>query len=86
MTDPIDVDAAAVWPEDAEDVDEGVLANWFVGEGGRVEEGETLCEIQVEKVSVDVPAPATGTLAAVAVGENEEFRRGDVLGRIRPTE
>ena len=37
------VDLASAWPEDAEDVDEGVVANWFVREGARVEAGDTLC-------------------------------------------
>lgn len=78
----VDVDSAAVWPEDAMDVEEAVVANWFVREGARVSEGETLCEIQIEKVSVDVPAPASGTLTDVLVAENDEFRRGDVLARI----
>jgi len=80
----VDVDSAAVWPADAMDVEEAVVANWFVREGDRVSEGETLCEIQIEKVSVDVPAPADGTLAAVLVPENGEFARGDVLARIEP--
>ncbi|WP_255193328.1 lipoyl domain-containing protein [Natronobeatus ordinarius] len=84
MSDVIEVDAATAWPEDAEDVDEGVIATWFAREGGTVEEGETICEIQVEKVSVDVPAPASGTLTEIVVGENEEFHRDDVLGRIEP--
>ena len=84
MSAGIEIDAAAVWPEDAEDVDEGMVATWFVREGGQVDEGETLCEIQVEKVSVDVPAPASGTLAEILVGENEEFHRDDALGRIEP--
>lgn len=76
------IDSAAVWPEDADDVEEAVVSNWFVREGGSVEEGETVCEIQIEKVSVDVPAPASGTLVERAIPENGEFRRGDVLGRI----
>ena len=78
------IDSAAVWPEDAEDVDEAVVANWFVREGGAVDAGEAVCEIQIEKVSIDVPAPAAGTLVERTVAENGEFRRGDVLGRIDP--
>ncbi|WP_336036338.1 lipoyl domain-containing protein [Halobacterium yunchengense] len=78
----VTIDSAAVWPEDADDVEEGVVANWFVREGASVEAGETVCEIQIEKVSVDVPAPAGGTLAERAVPENGEFRRGDALGTI----
>ncbi|WP_338726990.1 lipoyl domain-containing protein [Haladaptatus sp. DJG-WS-42] len=78
------VDSAAIWPADAMDVDEGVVSNWFVREGATVEAGDTICEIQIEKVSVDVPAPQSGTLVKRLVGENEEFRRGDSLARIEP--
>ncbi|MFB6068452.1 MAG: lipoyl domain-containing protein [Halobacterium sp.] len=76
-----DVDPADVWPEDAMDVEEAVVSNWFVRDGASVDEGETVAEIQIEKVSVDVPAPASGTLD-VLVGESEEFRRGDPIARI----
>lgn len=80
----VDVDSADYWPADADDVDEAVVANWFVREGGRVDAGDTVCEIQIEKVSVDVTAPESGTLAERVVPENGEFRRGDVLARIEP--
>ena len=80
----VDVDSESVWPADADDVDEAVVANWFVREGGRVDAGDTLAEIQIEKVSVDVTAPESGTLAERVVPENGEFRRGDVLARIEP--
>ena len=80
----VDIDSEAFWPDDAEEVDEAVVATWFVREGSSVEAGDTLCEIQIEKVSVDVPAPAGGTLEMIAVRENEEFRRGDSLGRLEP--
>lgn len=78
------VSSSAVWPEDAMDVEEGVVATWFTREGAHVDEGRTLCEIQIEKVSVDVPAPVSGTVGSLLVGENEEFERGDVLVRIQP--
>jgi pyruvate/2-oxoglutarate dehydrogenase complex dihydrolipoamide acyltransferase (E2) component len=78
------VDSGDYWPADADDVDEAVVANWFVREGGRVDAGDTLCEIQIEKVSVDVTASESGTLAERVVPENGEFRRGDVLARIDP--
>ncbi|MGA9402862.1 lipoyl domain-containing protein [Haladaptatus sp.] len=82
--DLVPVDSAAVWPEDAMDVEEAVVSNWFVSEGSRIEEGDTIAEIQIEKVSVDVPAPATGELMERLVDENEEFERGDALARIQP--
>ncbi|QLD90428.1 biotin attachment protein [Natronomonas salina] len=72
------------WPEDA-DEEEGFVANWFVREGATVEAGDVLCEIQVEKVSVDVLAPVDGELVEVVLGEDAEFRRGETLAYIRPT-
>ena len=77
------VDSAAVWPADA-DADEGVVVNWFAREGSHVDAGEAVCEFQVEKVSVDVPAPVAGELDEIVVGEDDEFRRGDALAWIRP--
>ncbi|WP_340102028.1 lipoyl domain-containing protein [Salinibaculum salinum] len=71
------------WPDDA-DSDEGVVVNWFTREGASVEEGESLCEVQVEKVSVDVLAPADGTLVEVVCEEDDEFARGDTLAWLEP--
>ncbi|MFB6129714.1 MAG: lipoyl domain-containing protein [Salinigranum sp.] len=82
--DTVAVDSEAVWPDDADDVEEAVVANWFASEGSHVDEGSTICEIQIEKVSVDVPAPTSGELIEVLVEENGEFARGDPLGRISP--
>lgn len=79
----VTVKSGAVWPADADDVEEAVVANWFVREGAAVDAGDTLCEIQIEKVSVDVPAPAGGELTDRLVPEGGEFRRGDPLARIR---
>ena len=81
--DRVAVDSGDVWPEDT-DEDEAVVVNWFLNEGSRVEAGDDLCEFQVEKVSVDVPAPATGTLAEIALEEDDEFERGAVLAWISP--
>lgn len=77
------VDTAAVWPEDA-DADEGVVVNWFISDGSHVDEGDALCEFQVEKVSVDVPSPASGTLDEITLDEDDEFEKGDTLAWIRP--
>ncbi|MFB6252366.1 MAG: lipoyl domain-containing protein [Halobellus sp.] len=68
----------AEWPDDA-DSDEGVVVNWFAREGAAVDAETSLCEVQVEKVSVDVLAPVAGTLEEVVVDEDGEFARGDTL-------
>ena len=81
----VDIDSASIWPADADDVDEGYLANWFVREGSAVDDGETIGEMQVEKVSIDVTAPTDGTVTELVVVEGGEFTRGDVLARIQPS-
>lgn len=79
--DRVAVGTEDVWPADA-DEDEGYVANWFVREGATVDPGDVLCEIQVEKVSVDVTAPVAGQLVDVVLGEDAEFRRGEPLAYI----
>ena len=71
------------WADDA-DSDEGIVANWFVREGSTIEESESICEIQIEKVSIDVLAPVSGTLSEIVKGEDDEFERGDTLAWITP--
>ncbi|MFC6823628.1 lipoyl domain-containing protein [Halopelagius fulvigenes] len=77
------VDTDDLWPEDT-DEDEGVVTNWFTDEGSAVTEGETIAEIQIEKVTVDVPAPASGVLSDRVLEKNDEFGRGDTLAYIEP--
>lgn len=79
--DRIAVTADDIWPADAE-TDEGVVVNWFKREGAIVKDGEDLCEIQIEKVSLDVEAPADGTLVEVVLDEDDEFERTDVIAYV----
>lgn len=77
------VETEANWPDDV-DADEGVVVNWFFREGQTVDEGDSLCEIQVEKVSLDIHAPVAGELAEIVLGEDDEFERGARLAWIDP--
>ena len=79
----IAVDVADYWPDDVDEA-EGVVANWFASEGREVEAGESICEIQVEKVSIDVPAPAAGTISDIERDEDDEITPDDTLAWIDP--
>jgi pyruvate/2-oxoglutarate dehydrogenase complex dihydrolipoamide acyltransferase (E2) component len=81
--DRVPVVADGDWADDV-DADEGVVVNWFATAGRSVAAGESLCEIQIEKVSVDVTAPVAGELVEVVRGENDEFSVGETLAWIRP--
>lgn len=82
-TDRVAITADGDWTADV-DAEEGVVVNWFAGEGSVVDEGGSLCEIQVEKVSIDMEAPIDGTLDEIAHGEGDEFTIGDTLAWIEP--
>lgn len=60
---------------------EGVVATWFVAEGEQVAEGDLLAEVAVDKVSVEIPAPAAGTVR-VLVAEGQTARQGAVIAHI----
>lgn len=60
---------------------EGVLSSWFVDDGQHVDEGQTLAEVQVDKVAADVPAPVSGTVHLL-VEEEEVVTQGRPIARI----
>lgn len=77
------VTADGDWESDVDET-EGVVVNWFASEGRRVDAGDPLVEIQIEKVSIDIHAPVDGTLDEVLLDEDEEFSIGDKLAWIQP--
>ena len=66
--------------KDAPDA-EGVLATWFVSDGAAVSADQLLAEVQVDKVSAEVPAPAAGVVRLL-VEEEAAVRQGTPIARI----
>ena len=60
---------------------EGVLATWFVADGEAVHEDQLIAEVQVDKVSAEVPAPRTGVITLL-VKEEEAVEQGTPIARI----
>lgn len=60
---------------------EGVVSTWFVRDGERVASDQLVAEVQVDKVSMEVPAPIAGTVHLL-VPEEAVVRQGDVIARI----
>jgi 2-oxoglutarate dehydrogenase E2 component (dihydrolipoamide succinyltransferase) len=52
-------------PTLGESVTEATVATWFKSVGDTVAQDEMLCELETDKVSVEVPAPASGTLTEI---------------------
>jgi pyruvate dehydrogenase E2 component (dihydrolipoyllysine-residue acetyltransferase) len=56
--------------------DTGRVLRWLRSEGDAVKKGEPLLEIETDKVTVEIEAPADGTLAGVRAAEGEEVPVG----------
>ncbi len=61
---------------------EGVVGTWFVLDGESVTEGQLIAEVQLDKVSQDVAAPAAGVLRHL-VAEGVGVAQGGVIGHIQ---
>lgn len=62
-------------------VTEATIVNWLKSVGDRVAAGETIVEIETAKSTVEVEAPASGTLRIIAQ-PGETYEVGTVLGTI----
>lgn len=63
-------------------MESGKLLHWFVSEGSEVKEGEPLLEVETDKVSQEVPAPASGILHKIGLQPGEEAPVGAIIGYI----
>jgi len=57
-----------------------LVGQWLVEAGREVTEGDRLLEIVAGSATVDLPAPASGVLREMLVGEDERVAVGQVLG------
>ena len=56
-------------PTLGESVTEATVSTWFKAVGDSVAQDEMLCELETDKVSVEVPSPAAGVLAEIVAAE-----------------
>ena len=66
-------------PSVGESVTQGTLAAWLKAEGQSVREGEELFELETDKATVAVPAPASGILH-IQVEAGSDVKIGAVVG------
>ncbi|KUJ78307.1 2-oxoglutarate dehydrogenase complex dihydrolipoyllysine-residue succinyltransferase [Ruegeria profundi] len=58
-------------PTLGESVTEATVATWFKKPGDAVAVDEMLCELETDKVTVEVPAPAAGVMGEIVAAEGE---------------
>ena len=84
-------------PKMTDFMEEGTIVSWLVAEGDHVEEGQPILELETDKATAEMEAPATGYLkgirdgavagAAIPVGETIAFiveAPGDVVETLPP--
>jgi 2-oxoglutarate dehydrogenase E2 component (dihydrolipoamide succinyltransferase) len=69
-------------PTLGESVTEATVGKWFKKAGDAISADEPIVELETDKVTVEVPAPAAGTLAEISVQEGETVEVGALLGSI----
>lgn len=69
-------------PAMGESVTEATVARWFKKEGDAVARDEPLLELETDKVTVEVPAPADGAIEKIVVKAGDTVQVGAVLGAI----
>src|SRR5205085_8726838 len=70
-------------PTLGESVTEATIGKWFKKAGDAVAVDEPLVELETDKVTIEVPAPAAGVLSEVAVKDGETVAVGALLGQIK---
>ena len=66
-----------------ESVTEATIGKWFKKPGDAVAVDEPLVELETDKVTIEVPAPAAGVLSGIAVKDGETVAVGALLGEIK---
>jgi 2-oxoglutarate dehydrogenase E2 component (dihydrolipoamide succinyltransferase) len=69
-------------PAMGESVTEATVGRWFKKVGDAVARDEPLLELETDKVTVEVPAPADGAIESIAVNQGATVGVGTVLGAI----
>jgi 2-oxoglutarate dehydrogenase E2 component (dihydrolipoamide succinyltransferase) len=72
-------------PPLGESIVEATVSRWLKKDGEAVASGDTLVELETDKITVEVPAPRAGVLAKRSVSEGDVVKVGDMLGELDET-
>jgi multifunctional 2-oxoglutarate metabolism enzyme len=71
-----------VTPAAGESVTEGTILEWHAKVGEEIKVDDTIVEISTDKVDVELPSPATGTVSEILAQEGDTVTVGQVIARI----
>jgi pyruvate/2-oxoglutarate dehydrogenase complex dihydrolipoamide acyltransferase (E2) component len=73
-----------VLPKAGMNMVEATVVAWRKEVGDPVAAGEGICDVQTDKVDMEIESPVAGTLAEILVAVDEDVEVGEPLARIRP--
>ena len=69
-----------------ESITEATIAQWYKKPGDAIAADEPLCELETDKVTIEVPAPSAGVMGDILVADGETVEVGALLGSIEAGE
>ena len=72
-------------PPLGESIVEATVSRWTKKQGEAVESGQTIVELETDKITVEVPAPRAGVLASLAVAEGDVVKVDQLLAELDET-
>ena len=71
-------------PHVGESVTEAAIGKWLVAVGDHIEKFEPMVEVVTDKVNMEFPAPESGTITEIIIGDGETAPMGAVIGQMDP--
>jgi 2-oxoglutarate dehydrogenase complex dihydrolipoamide succinyltransferase (E2) component len=81
---PTETAVEVLMPQMGVSVAEGTILEWRKRPGDPIEADETVCDVTTDKVDVEIPSPAAGTLAEILAEPGETVAVGRPIARIAP--
>ncbi|TFZ39966.1 2-oxo acid dehydrogenase subunit E2 [Soehngenia longivitae] len=67
------------FPDIGEGIHEGVITKWLVKEGDMIKEGDSVAEVETDKVTTEIPSPKTGKIIELKASNGDTIHVGDVF-------
>lgn len=67
------------FPDIGEGIHEGVITKWMINEGENIQEGQSLAEVETDKVTTEIPSPRTGVVKELKAKKGDKIDVGQVF-------
>lgn len=67
------------FPDVGEGIHEGTIVKWLVEEGEEIKEGDSLVEVETDKVTTEIPSPRTGKVLELKGSQGDVIHVGNIF-------